>query len=386
MKICIICHRYTHKDNMVHVFVKKLVDQWALMGHQCVVISPLSIVHTLAGKEKAAPEVEHQIVAEGITVDVYRPHYYTIPKLNLFGVNLNRNCVQRCIEKTIKKTHIDFDVIYCHFYDMAAVGWHYAHHNNIPLFVASGESTIHRLKKPCFSYSYEKMRNALYGVVAVSSKNKEEAIRMGYAYESDTKVFPNGTNLELFHKMDKIQCRKELNLPLNKFIIICVGQFIERKGQRRILEAIDQISNNNIKTIFIGKGDDSFEHESIVFKGTVKNNKLPYYLNAADIFVLPTRSEGCCNAIVEALACGLPIISSDLPFNHDVLNVENSILVNPDKINEIADAINKLYSDHVLREMKAQKSLEMGGKLAIERRAYDIITFMHEKIQQRKKK
>ena len=73
-------------------------------------------------------------------------------------------------------------------------------------------------------------------------------------------------------------------------------------------------------------------------------------------------------------------------FNHDVLNVENSILINPDKINEIADAINKLYSDHVLREMKAQKSLEMGGKLAIERRAYDIITFMHEKIQQRKKK
>lgn len=386
MKICIICHRYTYKDNMVHVFVKKLADQWALRGHQCVVISPLSIVHTLAGKEKAAPKVEHQVVKEGVTVDVYRPRYYTLPKLSLLGVNLNRNCVQRCIEKTIKDLQIDFDVIYCHFYDMAAVSWHYAHNNGIPFFVASGECTIHPLKKPCFSFTYEKMKNALYGVVAVSSKNKEEAVRMGYAYEKDTKVFPNGTNLELFHRMDKKQCRKELNLPLDKFIVICVGQFIERKGQGRILEALDRLSNNNIKTIFIGKGDDSFEHESIVFKGTVKNSKLPYYLNAADLFVLPTRSEGCCNAIIEALACGLPIISSNLPFNHDVLNAENSILVNPDDINEIAIAINKLYEDNELRGKLAQNSYEMGVKLSIEKRASGILDFIQEKIQEKSKK
>ena len=83
---------------------------------------------------------------------------------------------------------------------------------------------------------------------------------MKYANESDIEVFPNGTNLEIFHKMDRLQCRKKLNLPTNKFIIICVGQFIERKGQKRILEAINLLGNKDIKTIFIGKGDDDFEH------------------------------------------------------------------------------------------------------------------------------
>lgn len=381
MRICVLCHRYPYKDHTVHVFVKNLVDQWALMGHQCVVISPLSMVHTLAGKEKAAPKVEHQKVAEGITVDVFRPRYYTVPKLSILGISLNEYCVQRCIEKTIGKNKLHFDVVYCHFFKMASVGWHYGSRHNIPFFVATGESRILPLKKPCPSFSIEKMRDTLSGVVAVSIKNKWEAVQMGYANEHDIEVFPNGTNLETFHRMDKTQCRKELNLPLDKFIIICVGQFIERKGQRRILDAIDRLNNKNIATIFVGKGDDAFEHESIVFKGTVKNDKLPFYLNAADVFVLPTREEGCCNAIIEALACGLPIVSSDKPFNHDVLNRENAILVNPDDINEIATAINDLYQDKELRERIAQKSLETGASLSISRRASNIIGFIQEKMQ-----
>ena len=97
MRICVLCHRYPYKDHTVHVFVKKLVDQWALMGHQCVVISPLSMVHTLAGKERTAPKVEHQKVAEGITVDVFRPRYYTIPKLSILGISLNPHCRWNCV-------------------------------------------------------------------------------------------------------------------------------------------------------------------------------------------------------------------------------------------------------------------------------------------------
>lgn len=386
MRICIICHRYPYKDNMVHVFVKKIVDEWALMGHKCTVISPLSVVHILTGKEKAAPIFEGQTTAAGTTIDVYRPRFFTIPKLRFLGVNFNEYCVLRSIENLIKRNRLEFDVIYCHFFKMAAIGWHYAANNNLPFFVATGESKILPLTKPCSSFSTTKMRDTLYGVVAVSTKNKLEAVKMQYAYESDIEVFPNGTNLEIFHKMDRLQCLKKLNLPNDKFIIVCVGQFIERKGQRRILEAINLLGNKDIKTIFIGKGDDAFEHESILFKGTVKNVDLPYYLNAADVFVLPTREEGCCNAIIEALACGLPIISSDKPFNYDVLNKENSILVNPDDINEIAAAINKLYEDRGVREEMAQKSHEAGEKLSIERRASNIINFMRKKIQERGKR
>ena len=67
------------------------------------------------------------------------------------------------------------------------------------------------------------------------------------------------------------------------------------------------------------------------------------YLNCADIFVSPTLAEGCSNSIVEAMACGLPIISSDLPFNHDILDEKNSILLDPVEVNEIALAIRKNF-------------------------------------------
>lgn len=365
---------------MVHVFVKRLVDEWAKMGHTCVVISPMSVVHAFAGKEKVAPKRQVYSVGNDKEVIVCRPRYYSIPKLKWFGVSMNGLAQQRCIEKMIYETGLKFDVIYCHFFIMGAVGWHYAECHHIPLFVATGESTIGEIGRPCWRFSMERFRNTLSGVVAVSTKNKEEAIQKGYAFESQIKVFPNGANLHLFKQLDKTKCRKKLGFPLENFIIICVGQFVERKGQRRILKSLDVLNNQDIKTVFVGKGEDSFEHDSILFKGTVKNESLPEYLNAADLFVLPTHKEGCCNAIIEALACGLPVVSSDRPFNYDVLNSSNSILVAPNDITELATAIDTLYKDKERRDKMGQKAYETGQDLSIERRAEAIMQFMKQRI------
>ena len=81
-------------------------------------------------------------------------------------------------------------------------------------------------------------------------------------------------------------------------------------------------------------------------------------MNAADVFVLPTLAEGCCNAILEAMACGLPIISSNLPFNWDILNDKNSILIDPNNINQIADAIQRLRDSPKLRSEMSEEALK----------------------------
>ena len=59
------------------------------------------------------------------------------------------------------------------------------------------------------------------------------------------------------------------------------------------------------------------------------HNEVPIWLGAADIFVLPTKDEGCCNAILEALTCGLPTVSSDRSFNHEILTEKVALLVEP---------------------------------------------------------
>ena len=99
-------------------------------------------------------------------------------------------------------------------------------------------------------------------------------------------------------------------------------------------------------------------------------------MNAADVFVLPTKGEGCCNAIIEALACGLPVISSDLAFNDDVLNEKNSIRIDVENERQIADAIRKLKEDTKQREMLVQGAVDLSKSLSITERAKRILEFM----------
>ena len=105
-------------------------------------------------------------------------------------------------------------------------------------------------------------------------------------------------------------------------------------------------------------------------KGNYNDNlnqcKLVYYLNAADFFILPTLAEGCCNAIIEAIACGLPVISSDLPFNRDILDESNSILVDPTDITSIQEAIVRLYENIDLRKQLSYGSIQKAKSLAKE--------------------
>lgn len=72
------------------------------------------------------------------------------------------------------------------------------------------------------------------------------------------------------------------------------------------------------------------------------------------MFCLPTLNEGCSNAIVEAIACGLPIISSNLPFNDDILDSSNALLVNPESVDDIASAIKQLMDNSDLRQKLAE--------------------------------
>ena len=86
----------------------------------------------------------------------------------------------------------------------------------------------------------------------------------------------------------------------------------------------------------------------------------------------------CCNAILEAMACGLPIISSNLSFNDDILNEDYSIRVNPDSIEEIANAIQILYENPVKRLEMGKRALEASEKFRIENRARVIISYIQK--------
>ena len=368
---------------MEFVFVKKLVDEWAKMGHRCVVITPFPQVTYWRKRIKYKPKYYRDEIALGIYVDVFNPRIFNT-QLTFYGVEQSGWAASRAVERQIERTRIKFDVIYCHFFRSALCGFHYAQKNNIPFMVATGESNIESLLKPYLEFTWKGFRAYTTGVIAVSRKNKTEAAQIGYIDEAKCEVFPNGTDTTLFRPLDKVSCREELGLPQDAFIISCVGYICERKGQNRLLEAVRRLKEKSIKLLFIGASASietfPLEGEEILFKGTVKNNELPSYLCASDLFCLPTRAEGCCNAIIEALACGLPIVSSNLPFNWDVLNVNNSILVNPDSLEELSNAIGLLFNDMDLRKRLSLGAQEMSEKLSIRQRSKSIMHFIESKL------
>ena len=184
----------------------------------------------------------------------------------------------------------------------------------------------------------------------------------------------NAIDQTKFHKMDKVECRRSLNLPQDEFIVGFVGYLIDRKGPDRVLAACKQI--NNVKVAFAGKGNMPLEDENIIFKRALTHDEIPMFLNAIDVFVLPTRHEGCCNAIIEAMACGQPVISSDRPFNYDVLTPECSILVDPENIEEIKKAIIDIRSDIELRSSMSKASLLIASNLTIDKRTQSILDFI----------
>ena len=97
--------------------------------------------------------------------------------------------------------------------------------------------------------------------------------------------------------------------------------------------------------------------------------------------MLPTLNEGCSNAVVEAMACGLPIISSNREFNDDILNESYAIRIDPQNIQEISNAIQKLVDDSSCRARMSEEALNKAAELTLDVRAQKIIDFMEKRIE-----
>lgn len=376
MNICIVTHDYPNKCNKsAFVFVKMLVDEFSRIGHNCFVISPFNCLHyhyLHNGKEVFD-------VVGGTEVIAYRPNYLSFSTFHIgkfYPTKLIGKCAFNRAFELMAKDNGKPDVVYCHFWNSAVKALPYARMYNVPLFVASGESNI---DVDNIDGHLDELKDYCSGVICVSTKNQDESIAHNLTEKSKCIVSPNAVDNSLFRKKDKIECRERLGIPIDRFVIVFLGWFNERKGANRVSAAIEMIEENDVYSFFIGAGVEEPNCRNILFKGKLSHEVVPIYLNAADAFVLPTLHEGCCNAVVEAMACGLPIISSNLAFNWDVLDEYNSILVNPESIIEIRDAVVKLRDNPELRNKLSEGAIKKAQNLTINERARKILSFIESR-------
>lgn len=369
-RICFIASGYPEKGHPIGTFVKNIVDALADNGNECIVISPFSI----NGHKRLHACYYTYKTSGGNIVKVHRPNILTCSNWNIMGFRPTAYVFRKAVNRVLKKMKIKPDVIYGHFWRNAITAYQYAHKNNIPLFVATGESVINLND---ISGNLDDFAKYVSGVICVSTKNKEESIEKGLTIPEKCRVIPNAIDPSVFKKMDKLECRRKLGIDSDIFISITVGDFIYRKGTLRVSSAIDKISGD-VYSIFIGNGPDVPNCKNILFCGRIDNKDLPLYLNAADVFVLPTLHEGCCNAIIEAMACGLPIVSSDLSFNWDILDKTNSILIDPNDVDGIANAIKLLKDNIQMRDSLSKGALKTAAGHTLSNRAIKIETFIND--------
>ena len=375
--ICIISEGYPYGNDPSFSFVEQLVVAFSNNGIKCTVISPQSVSKLVLRRKKTRPLkwVKH---TSGLDIDIYQPLFVSLGSQCPDALyKLAYNGYINAAVNTWKRHSIQADVFYGHFWKSGIVAGRMARQFNKPAFVACGESSITFFNKIRKEY-FQKDLDHIAGIISVSSENLQKCESLGLAAGKKQIVLPNGIDGTLFRKEDKKQARKKIGADDNDFIVAFLGAFIERKGPNRVAQAIS--TQNGIKSIFIGKGDLQPECEGIIFKGALKHDDIPTYLNAADVFVLPTLAEGCCNAIIEAMACGLPVISSALPFNDDILNDDYSIRVNPKSIEDISEAIVKLRNDVQLRDKMSRNAQMFASNLDINMRAKRIVDFMESSL------
>ena len=155
-----------------------------------------------------------------------------------------------------------------------------------------------------------------------------------------------------------------------------MGHLNERKGPLRVLAAIR--SRPEIGAVFLGRGPQRPEGPQVLHAGPVPPEDVPFWLSAADLFVLPTLDEGCSNALLEALACGLPIVTSDRPFNRAVVDESMALLIEPADPAALAAAIAELVDRPELRTALGAAALAHAGVFRLERRASRILALLRE--------
>ena len=277
-------------------------------------------------------------------VKVYYPKFFSVPgffkELDGFFMALS----SWWLLKKLTKQH-PFNVIDAHFaypdgYAASLLGkW-----LNLPVTI-----TLRGTEVPLaeFPGRRKRMLTALQNaskVFAVADSLKQHMVNLG-ADANKIEVVANAVDTAKFHPLDKAEAREKLGLSKTAPVLVSVGGLVERKGFHRVLEIMPQLLKKYPDLMFLIVGGNSPEggirdrleaqvekvglQDHVKFLGALPSEQLNIPLSAADVFVLATANEGWANVFLEAMACGLPVVTTDVGGNKEVVKSSELGLVVP---------------------------------------------------------
>lgn len=188
------------------------------------------------------------------------------------------------------------------------------------------------------------------GLIAVSKGLKERLVEFGVGAERVT-VLRNGVDLELFRPRDREAARQALGLT--RPTLIAVGNLVPLKRHHLMIEALAHLPD--VELLIVGEGPEAAAIERLARErciadrvrllGRVSQDRLPAIYSAADILLLVSRHEGWPNVLLESMACGTPVVVSDLLGITDIVGAAEAGRIIADVTpGRIADAVSALLA------------------------------------------
>lgn len=199
---------------------------------------------------------------------------------------------------------------------------------------------------------------------------------------------------------DKTSLRKELGLPSDKTIALYAGYLMKRKGIYELVEAFYRARQKYPHTLLVmcGGGPEkaglenlarerNIEH-SVLLVGEVEPEQMSKWMKASNLFVLASHTEGMPNVMMEAMACGLPVIATTVGGLPEAIgDCEGAILVPPKNIEALEEAMVKVIADHQLQaRMQIASRTRAEERFSVKRNARRILDYLQEIVEKNRAK
>ena len=255
------------------------------------------------------------------------------------------------------------DLVHCHWTISGLIGFLATRLWRRPLVLTVRGSDIHLLEKGMVRRLHQKIYGWMDMVVAVSEDIGRKLEEAGVERRKIRVVY-NGVD-ERFQPGEGRAAREQLGLPQDRFILLFVGLLVPVKGIDVLLEAMQRVDDPRLLCVLVGDGElrrdlqwqaeDGGLGEQVIFAGRQPSQEIPVWMQAADLLILPSRSEGRPNVVLEAQACGLPVIATRVGGTPELIcDGENGLLVESGDPDGLARGIGELMDDPERRQQLGQ--------------------------------
>jgi glycosyltransferase involved in cell wall biosynthesis len=325
----------------IHTLSKELVRQ----GHEVYVVTyPHKNIQDIDGI--------HVIGTKGLNIPGVR------------GLMFKKNA-KKALENLLETE--DIDIIHGHYlFPAGAAAVEVGNEHGIKTYVTAHGSDMFEVykKQPIMRSTLKNVLKRADVVLAVSNALKHEIIATGVSGIADkTRISWNSVDVDKF-STDKNDSFKNENKLTDKPVVLFVGNLIKRKNVESLLEA-KKIACSDYYLVVVGDGPlfkklrKKVEDENIrdvIFTGS--RNDVENIIPSCDVLVLPSFSESFGLVLIEALACGKPVIGSNVGGITEIITDDVGLLVNPEKISSIASAIDNVVNDDDMRLRLASNARE----------------------------